>query len=59
MDNLKGWIQYLFTDLFNTTSHFISNHPIALYTILATSFMAATLTLFLIRPARKFQAHWI
>jgi hypothetical protein len=36
-----------------------SNHPMALYTLLATSFMSATITLFLLRPAKKKNFHWI
>ena len=36
-----------------------AQHPMAFVTIMATSFMGATLTLFLLRPPKKKSAHWI
>ncbi|MEW6403377.1 MAG: hypothetical protein AB1649_16395, partial [Chloroflexota bacterium] len=48
-----------FLGTFKATLRLIPTHPIAFYAIMATSFMAATLTLFLIRPPKKVTAHWI
>ena len=44
---------------YKAISHVIPTHPIAFYAIMSSSFMAATLTLFLIRPVSKKSAHWI
>ncbi len=48
-----------FLSTYKATSRFFPVHPIAFDAIMATSFMAATLTLFLIRPPKKLQAHWV
>jgi hypothetical protein len=34
-------------------------HPIKMLAVLSTAFMAATLALFLLRPARRLQVHWV
>lgn len=34
-------------------------HPMSQIAVIASSFMSATLTLFMLRPPKRFQAHWI
>jgi hypothetical protein len=44
-----------FISAYITTTKFFPPHPIKIIAVLATAFMFATLTLFLIRPARRKQ----
>lgn len=43
---------------FATTNHF-PQHPIKIIVVLSCAFMFATLTLFLIRPKRRKNFHWV
>lgn len=38
---------------------FPPQHPLTTISLLATAFMAMTLTLFLLRPPKRHRAHWI
>ena len=44
---------------YNLALRYFPPHPITTCAILATAFMAATLTLFLLRPPKRMHAHWV
>jgi amino acid permease len=49
-----------FLSTFLTTSKYFPSHPIKIFAVLSTSFMFATLALFLLRPRKwKRTAHWV
>ena len=49
-----------FLSTYLVTSRYFPLHPIKIFAVLATAFMASTLTLFLIRPRRwKKTRHWV
>jgi len=49
-----------FSSSYLALSRFFPHHPIRLFALLASSFMASTLTLLLLRPAKKvYTAHWV
>lgn len=48
-----------FTSTYFLTARYFPAHPIKIFAVLSTAFMFSTLTLFLIRPPKRRQYHWI
>lgn len=49
-----------FASNYHVLTNFFPGHPVKLFAILASSFMSATLTLFIIRPPkRRSPGHWV
>lgn len=49
-----------FSSSYLALSRFFPHHPIRLFALLASSFMASTLTLLMLRPPKRvYVAHWI
>jgi hypothetical protein len=48
-----------FYSTYLVTTRYFPDHLIKFIAIMATSFMAATLTLFLIRPPKRRPVHWV
>lgn len=48
-----------FISTYIVTTKYFPEHPVKLYAVLSTAFMFSTLTLFLIRPPKRRQYHWI
>lgn len=49
----------MFYGAYLISSRYLPIHPIRLIAINANAFMAASLSLFLLRPATRYKAHWI